>query len=148
MADTAHSDSFESANVTAEHFGTFKTDTMIKETVRIAVIGNVDSGKSTLVSVLSCSDGMNDDGRGMLREKIFNFDHEKSNGRTSSIANEIIGFDSNGTQVFPNKRKDLLNAKKKVLWPEIVEASTKIINMIDLCGHEKYLKTTLFGLSG
>ena len=46
------------------------------------------------------------------------------------------------------KKKDLINAKKKVLWPEIVEGSSKIISMIDLCGHEKYLKTTLFGLSG
>ena len=42
--------------------------------VRIAVIGNVDSGKSTLVGVLT--KGIMDDGRGKARAKVFNFDHE------------------------------------------------------------------------
>lgn len=90
---------------------------------------------------------MTDDGRGKLRDHVFNFGHEKENGRTTSIAHEIIGFDSNGTQVIPLK-KDILTAKKKVSWPEIVEGSSKVIQLIDLCGHEKYLKTTMFGLAG
>ena len=64
------------------------------------MIGNVDSGKSTLTAVLSCPPGTLDDGRGALREKVFNFIHEKNNGRTSSIAHEILGFDNNGVQVF------------------------------------------------
>ena len=42
--------------------------------VRIAVIGNVDSGKSTLVGVLT--KGIMDDGRGSARMKVFNFSHE------------------------------------------------------------------------
>ena len=67
-----------------------------KENIRVAVIGNVDSGKSTLTAVLACPPGVTDDGRGTLREKVFNFTHEKSNGRTSSIAHEIVGFDHNG----------------------------------------------------
>jgi len=50
---------------------------------RIAVIGNVDSGKSTLVGVLTKS--MMDDGRGSARKQVFNFSHEQANGRTSSI---------------------------------------------------------------
>ncbi len=92
---------------------------------------------------------MNDDGRGKLREKVFNFSHEKDNGRTSSIAHEIIGFDSKGVQVYPTTGgivKD--HVKKKQVWPKIVESSTKIVQLIDLCGHEKYLKTTMFGLTG
>jgi len=36
--------------------------------VRVAVIGNVDSGKSTMVGVLSR--GMLDDGRGLARSKV------------------------------------------------------------------------------
>ncbi len=52
--------------------------------IRIAVIGNVDSGKSTLVGVLT--KGIRDDGRGSARTKVFNFSHEATNGRTSSIA--------------------------------------------------------------
>lgn len=52
--------------------------------IRIAVIGNVDSGKSTLVGVLT--KGIMDDGRGSARMKVFNFHHEAQNGRTSSIS--------------------------------------------------------------
>jgi len=51
--------------------------------VRIAVIGNVDSGKSTMVGVMTKC--MMDDGRGSARSKVFNFSHEAANGRTSSI---------------------------------------------------------------
>lgn len=38
--------------------------------IRVAVIGNVDSGKSTLVGVLTR--GMLDDGRGLARSKVKN----------------------------------------------------------------------------
>lgn len=67
-----------------------------QENVRVAVIGNVDSGKSTLTAVLACPDGTVDDGRGALRAKVFNFTHERGNGRTSSVGHEILGFDSSG----------------------------------------------------
>lgn len=65
--------------------------------VRIAVIGNVDSGKSTMVGVLTKQ--IMDDGRGSARQKVFNFSHEAQNGRTSSIGQEIMGFDENNSQV-------------------------------------------------
>lgn len=35
----------------------------------------------------------------------------------------------------------------KLSWPEIVNKSSKVINFFDLCGHEKYLKTTIIGLA-
>ena len=60
--------------------------------IRIAVIGNVDSGKSTLVGVLT--KGELDDGRGAARAKVFNYNHEIENGRTSSIGQEIIGYNN------------------------------------------------------
>ena len=46
----------------------------IKE-IRLAVIGNVDSGKSTLVGCLT--KGIKDDGRGYARKFVFNYQHEK-----------------------------------------------------------------------
>lgn len=52
--------------------------------LRIALVGNVDSGKSTLVGVLT--KGMLDNGWGSSREKVFNYPHECQTGRTSSIA--------------------------------------------------------------
>ena len=54
-----------------------------EDDVRGAVIGNVDSGKSTVVGVLTKS--IMDDGRGSARKQVFNFSHEAANGRTSSI---------------------------------------------------------------
>lgn len=35
---------------------------------------------------------------------------------------------------------------KNKYWKEVVERSHKVINLVDLCGHEKYLKTTIYGL--
>lgn len=83
--------------------------------LRIVFIGNVDSGKSTLIGVLSTN--KLDNGRGIARATVFNHQHEQDSGRTSSIAMKFSEI---------NKRNTIL---------------------IDLCGHEKYLKTTLFGLN-
>ena len=33
-------------------------------------------------------------------------------------------------------------------WVHICRASTKVVTFIDLAGHEKYLKTTIFGMTG
>lgn len=111
----------------------------IKE-VRLAVIGNVDSGKSTLVGCLTKN--VKDDGRGYARQFVFNYQHETETGRTSSIAEEILGFKD-------HKPLDIgrANEKKNISWKEIVEHSDHIITLLDLCGHEKYLKTTMYGLT-
>lgn len=85
-----------------------------KNDVRVAVIGNVDSGKSTLVGVLTKS--LLDDGRGSARSKVFNFSHEQANGRTSSIGQEIMGFDSKLQQVTVERE----NATKNQSWSHVV----------------------------
>ncbi len=110
--------------------------------IRVAVIGNVDSGKSTLVGVLTRC--IKDDGNGFARQHVFNYPHEKDTGRTSSISHEIMGFDKDMKQVAPTRVK----ASKNEQWHQINQASHKYITFLDLCGHEKYLKTTVFGLSG
>ena len=84
--------------------------------IRIGVLGNVDSGKSTTVSVLSFNDL--DDGRGSARKKILRHKHESSTGRTSSVTHTYLNLTSN------------------------------LISFVDLAGHEKYLKTTIYGLNG
>lgn len=118
------------------------TSASTKDFVKIGVVGNVDSGKSTLVGVLS--KGMSDDGRGSARLKVFNYPHEASNGRTSSVAQEIMGFTQTGVQVFPSR----FVQNKNKYWADVVKNSDKIVSLIDLCGHEKYLKTTIYGLVG
>lgn len=57
--------------------------------IRIAVTGNVDSGKSTLIGVLT--KGQLDNGRGLVRVNVFNHKHEVETGRTSSISTQILG---------------------------------------------------------
>lgn len=64
---------------------------------RVAVVGNVDAGKSTLLGVLT--HGELDNGRGMARQKLFRHKHEMESGRTSSVGNDILGFDSMGRVV-------------------------------------------------
>jgi GTPase len=110
--------------------------------IRVAVIGNVDSGKSSLVGVLTKS--ILDDGRGFARSKVFNYSHEHKNGRTSSIAHEIMGFDGASRQVVPDAKTDCKNK----LWSIIASKSERFITFLDLCGHEKYLKTTIYGMVG
>ena len=41
--------------------------------IRVAMLGNVDAGKSTLSAVLTSAPGTLDDGNGLLRSKVFNF---------------------------------------------------------------------------
>jgi len=107
--------------------------------VRIAVCGNVDSGKSTLIGVLTR--GELDNGRGLARSNIFVHKHELETGRTSSISHQIMGYDSKGNMVNEGK----LNQQT---WSEIVEKSSKICTFMDMAGHEKYLKTTVYGMTG
>lgn len=109
--------------------------------VRVAVVGNVDAGKSTLLGVLT--HGELDNGRGFARQKLFRHKHEMESGRTSSVGNDILGFDQAGQVVNkPDSHGGSLD------WTKICEKSSKIITFIDLAGHEKYLKTTVFGMTG
>lgn len=41
--------------------------------LRIAMLGNVDAGKSTLTGVLTSAPGTLDDGNGLMRERVFTF---------------------------------------------------------------------------
>lgn len=56
---------------------------------RVAVVGNVDAGKSTLLGVLT--HGELDNGRGYARQRLFRHKHEMESGRTSSVGNDILG---------------------------------------------------------
>ncbi|CAF3922893.1 unnamed protein product [Rotaria magnacalcarata] len=110
--------------------------------VRVAVTGNVDAGKSTLLGVLT--HGLLDDGRGIARQKLFRHKHEIETGRTSSVGNDILGFDIHGTIV---NRPDS-HGNQALDWTDICQKAAKVVTFIDLAGHEKYLKTTVFGMTG
>ena len=59
-----------------------------------------------------------DNGNGSARLKVAKHPHEKETGQTSDISTRTI------------------------------ESKDKSITLIDLCGHEKYLKTTTYGITG
>lgn len=86
--------------------------------IRIGTIGNVDSGKTSSISVLI--NNILDNGRGSARSVILKHPHEKDSGRTSSITENYLKISN----------------------------TNKYISFIDLAGHEKYLKTTIHGLAG
>ncbi|KAL0254160.1 hypothetical protein I308_101540 [Cryptococcus tetragattii IND107] len=123
--------------------------------VRVAVVGNVDAGKSTTLGVLTR--GGLDDGRGKARVALFRHPHEVETGRTSSVGGEILGFSPQGDSVIPSTHitdssdphHPLSVAKREKLgWEDICKRAAKVVSFIDLAGHERYFKTTLYGLSG
>ncbi|CAO3695796.1 unnamed protein product [Rhizopus stolonifer] len=109
--------------------------------VRVAVVGNVDAGKSTMLGVLTR--GTLDDGRGKARVSLFRHKHEIESGRTSSVGGEILGFDSHSRPVLHPT-----GTGKKLTWENITARASKVVSFVDLAGHEKYLKTTVFGMTG
>lgn len=90
---------------------------MKRESARYIVVGNVDAGKSTLISVLE--NKVLDNGNGSARSLIIRLKHEKVTGQTSNHSHRYI-----------------------------IDSNNYITTLIDLCGHERYLKTTLFGVTG
>jgi GTPase len=114
--------------------------------IRMAVVGNVDSGKSTLVGVLT--GGERDDGRGKARQQVVVHRHEASSGRTSCISQHIVGFDQKGNLVHQTVAQSGNAAAKDKSWRRVIANSKQIMTFIDLAGHEKYLKTTIAGLTG
>nr|KAJ3417153.1 GTP binding protein [Polyrhizophydium stewartii] len=107
--------------------------------IRVAILGGVDAGKSTLLGVLTHSE--TDNGRGKSRLNLLRHRHEIETGRTSSVSHQIIGFDAHG---------DLINYASTNIssWDQICENSAKIVTFLDMCGHPKYQKTTISGLTG
>ncbi|KAI3632798.1 hypothetical protein MIR68_008873 [Amoeboaphelidium protococcarum] len=128
--------------------------------IRIAFLGNTNCGKSTLLGYLS--HGELDNGSGKARLNLLRHRHEIESGRSSSISHSIIGFSDHGEllnygatmgNVGAFQDGDPLNDadRNKGLgdWCEgqIVDLASKIVMMLDTCGHPKYLQTTIQGLT-
>jgi len=117
-------------------------ETLSARNIRVAVVGNVDAGKSTLIGTLTTS--CLDDGRGKSRTSIMKHRHEIESGRTSTAATHLMGFRSTGE---PIAGRDQVRAMKRKSEDEVARESYRVITLMDLAGHEKYLKTTIHGVS-
>lgn len=66
-----------------------------------------------------------DNGRGHARQRLFRHKHEMESGRTSSVGNDILGFDATGKVV---NKPDHGNLD----WVKICEESAKVLILVSL----------------
>ena len=104
-------------------------------TLRVAVVGNVDSGKSTLIGTL-CHSALND-GKGSNRKLVTRSKHELETGCTSTITSHLMGFDKAGEPI------RVPRVGTRYCGSYLGESSARVVSLMDLAGHEKYFKTTL-----
>jgi len=105
--------------------------------LRVAVVGNVDAGKSTLVGVMTGPTSFLDDGRGLARSRVLRHKHEAETGRTSSIAeDQHMRLSTTGASLATERHQKADHTP-----------SAKVVSFIDLAGHERYLRTTVYGLT-
>jgi GTPase len=118
----------------------------------IAVCGPVDAGKSSLIGVLTS--GELDNGRGLARNRVLQHNHEIESGRTSSITLNPVKYITKNDMVELYSVKSRKRTETKKISNIIVEdrylenENETVVSYIDLAGHEKYLKTTVFGVTG
>lgn len=114
-------------------------DETSKVDVRIAVCGNVDAGKSTCIGVLKT--GILDDGRGSARTTTMVHSHEVESGRTSTVSQHVVGYNSSGKIT----NHELGSRQPSV--DQITRQSVRLVTLVDLAGHEKYLRSMIYGVS-
>jgi elongation factor 1-alpha len=116
---------------------------LIENKVKIGVAGSVDAGKSTMIGVITY--GKLDNGDGSAREKVAKHPHEIELGKTSDISIRSIQYDieinPKTNQINENEDSDNQDPYSQY------NSMRKIVSLVDMCGHEKYLKTTMFGIT-
>ena len=108
--------------------------------LKVVVCGPVDAGKSSLIGVLN--NGILDDGRGSSRSRVLKHEHELTTGRTSNITVNTYCYKNENNKLKIDKNGRFVKTLKDM---ELIK-NNRMVNLIDLAGHEKYLKTTLFGM--
>lgn len=66
----------------------------IKLDVRLLLLGETGSGKTSLLGVMST--GVYDDGKGLARMKILKNPNEILSGKTERVSHTVIGLDTEG----------------------------------------------------
>lgn len=117
-----------------------------KGDTKVLVLGSVDSGKSSLIGVLAY--GTQDDGKGLSRSKSTAHKHEEEVGRTSTISYHTTGFDTQKQWVPQTVSASAKSQQKDKSCREVFQKSERLFTFVDLAGHERYLKTTISGMTG
>lgn len=129
----------------------FKTGQIVSqsEQLRLSLTGSTTSGKSSLLGTLSTS--TLDNGRGKSRLSLLKHRHEIVSGVTSSLAQELIGYQEGALakSAVASNTKIINYASGNVSsWNDIHSASEqgRLVFVTDSAGHPRYRRTTVRGL--
>jgi GTPase len=118
--------------------------TRATEQLRITMTGPTMSGKSTLLGTLTTS--TLDNGRGSSRLSMLKHRHEITSGITSSVTQELIGYQDSGDNV------EVINYATENIasWIDVhaTAAGSRLVFVSDSAGHPRYRRTTVRGLVG
>ncbi|KAK4984787.1 hypothetical protein LTR66_008375 [Elasticomyces elasticus] len=113
--------------------------------LRVSLTGATMSGKSSLLGTLTTA--TLDNGRGKSRLSMLKHRHEISSGVTSSVTQELLGYQSRS-----DGDVEIVNyATKNVSsWIDIhaAAANDRMVFVSDSAGHPRYRRTTVRGLVG
>ena len=117
------------------------------EQLRLSLTGSTTSGKSSLLGTLLTS--TLDNGRGKSRLSLLKHRHEIVSGVTSSLAQELIGYQKAALVNNDTNTKIINYASGNVSsWNDIHSASEngRLVFVTDSAGHPRYRRTTVRGL--
>lgn len=117
--------------------------------LRVSLTGITTSGKSSLLGTLSTSTF--DNGRGKSRLSLLKHRHEIVSGITSSVAPELIGYQSMKPKVIEAcETTQIVNYSLGNIssWIDIHNAAEggRLVFLTDSAGHPRYRRTTVRGL--
>ncbi|KAK4447686.1 GTP-binding protein 2 [Podospora aff. communis PSN243] len=109
--------------------------------LRVTLTGPTTAGKSTILGTLST--GTLDNGRGKSRLSLLKHPHEVNTGVTSSLAQELLGYDEGKIINYGHS-----NAIEP--WIDIHQFTKtgRLVFLVDSAGHPRYRRTVFRGLIG
>ncbi|KAM0717423.1 hypothetical protein Q7P37_007275 [Cladosporium fusiforme] len=114
------------------------------EQLRVTLTGPTMSGKSTLLGTLTTS--TLDNGRGSSRLSMLKHRHEITSGMTSSVTQDLFGYQDVGSDV------EVINYATENIasWIDVhaAAAGSRLVFVSDSAGHPRYRRTTVRGLVG
>ncbi|KAK5451496.1 hypothetical protein LTS15_008261 [Exophiala xenobiotica] len=111
------------------------------EQLRVTLVGAASSGKSTLLGTLSTS--TLDNGRGKSRLSLLKHRHEIASGVTSSVAQELVGY-----EIDRARPKPVVNYASGDVssWTDIQNLADRLVFLCDSPGLPRFAKSTFRSL--
>ncbi|KAK0655770.1 hypothetical protein B0T16DRAFT_397669, partial [Cercophora newfieldiana] len=117
-----------------------KRGPLTTDQLRVTLTGPTTSGKTTILGTLST--GTLDNGRGKSRLSLLKHLHEVNTGVTSSVTQELIGYDDGNIINYAHRGVES--------WIDIHDFTKtgRLAFLIDSAGHPRYRRTILRGIIG